>query len=305
MKHPAFGRNLTSLPGVLPLHTRRVTYLDTNALSDLSRWRDRAPHIEGIEQVSRELCSFASKRTIALGQWLFSEISYLEQGLGRDDFLADMQFINQLQHLEIFRASGEMMKLEVEAFIGRVEVNPAISNALPRPFDDAEWKRVWNEERTQLAKGKTEFGQWEAEAEQRTASHYPDRNDTAARLAKDWTADRHGIVSRMVVRAMRWLKVSLRLPRYESLWPRPEQVPTLWCNWAFRITRDILLHTLPNPRKRRASDFVDWCHYMTAAHADEVVTTDKWFSRIAAECPGPKPEFLTLEEWVERLGSER
>lgn len=63
MKRRLLTRALTALPRLRPLYRRPVTYLDTNALSDLSRWRERASHIDGIEQVRCELCSCASKRT--------------------------------------------------------------------------------------------------------------------------------------------------------------------------------------------------------------------------------------------------
>jgi hypothetical protein len=45
---PPLGRDLTSLPAVLPLQKRPVTYIDTNALSDISRLRDDAALIPGI-----------------------------------------------------------------------------------------------------------------------------------------------------------------------------------------------------------------------------------------------------------------
>lgn len=286
------------------MHERPVTYLDSNAVSDLARLRPQAAKIDGIEKVRAELCSDASKRTIALGQWLFSELSYIEQGKKRDDFLADMSFVNQLQHLRIFRASGEMMRLEVEAFQRGLVVNPAIAEALPRPIDDAGWEQIWSEERRLLTEGKNEFSAWEAEAEQRIARHYPDRKDTAMRLAADWKEDSTGIVSRLVLRAMRALTESLGLPSDENAWPKPEQLPTLWCNWSFRVTRDIMLNIAENPRKRQPGDFVDWCHFMTAAHADEFVTSDERFLEIAREAPGPKPEVRSLAEWVARLRAE-
>lgn len=305
MKHPAFGRNLTSLPGVLPLQRRSIAYLDTNTVSNLSRWQERVPQIEGVKQLRRDLCSFASRRTIALGQWLFSELSYIEQGKRRADFLADMHFVNQLQFIQIFRSSGEMMRLEVEAFMRRVEVNPAIANALPRPLDDEEWVRIWSEERTTLTESKAEFARWEAEAEARIALHYPDREEIARHLAEDWSRDGPGLISRMVLRAMCALKDSLGLPKAAAAWPRPDQLATLWCNWSFRVTRDMLMHMELKPPKRKPSDFVDWCHFMTAAHADEFVTSDEDLLRFARAAPGPKPEILSLEEWVARLGADR
>lgn len=42
----------------------------------------------------------------------------------------------------------------------------------------------------------------------------------------------------------------------------------------------------------------------TAAHADEFVTSDGDFLRFAQATPGPKPEFLSLEQWVQRLTLE-
>jgi hypothetical protein len=286
------------------MRERPVTYLDSNAVSDLARLRPQAAKIPGIAKVRAALCSEASRRTIALGQWLFSELSYIEQGNKRDDFLADMQFVNQLQHLQIFRASGEMMRLEVEAFSRSLKVNPVIGTALPRPLDDEEWKSVWREERRLLTESKSEFGSWEVEAEKRIALNYPDRKDMSARLAADWKVDSSGVVSTMVLRAMRALTDSLGLPRDETAWPKPEQLPTLWCNWSFRVTRDFMLAMAENPRKRQPGDFVDWCHFMTAAHADEFVTSDERFLEIAREAPGPKPEILSLEQWVARVRRE-
>jgi hypothetical protein len=136
MKHPAIGWNLTALSLPLPLSKRPVTYLDTNALSDISQLRDPAGQIPGIEQVRRDLCSFASRRTIAVGQWLFSELAFLEDHERRADFLADMAFVGQLQFLQILRPSGDMGRREVKAFLTGGELNPVISTSLHSTIKD-------------------------------------------------------------------------------------------------------------------------------------------------------------------------
>jgi hypothetical protein len=228
-------------------------------------------------------------------------MSLFEDGVRREDFLRDMAFVNELQFLRIFRSSGEMMRLEVEGFLRGLAPIPFISADLPMALDDPDWAQIWSEERRTLMDAKTEFQRWETAAEQRIDEWHPDRADRAQRLAADWNADKYGILVRWVRDQMRKQGAALGLPRDKRNWPHPERVPTLWCSWAYRITRDMLLQTSPRPPKRRAGDFVDWCHYQTAAHADEFVTSDARFLEIAAAAPGPKPEFLTLESWIQRL----
>jgi hypothetical protein len=107
------------------MRKRRVTYLDTNAVSDLSRWRERATHIEGVETVRRDLCSCAAERTIALGQWVFSEMAGVESGDRRTDFLSELAFIEEVQFLHVFRSSGDMMRREIASFFNRHSVAPS------------------------------------------------------------------------------------------------------------------------------------------------------------------------------------
>ena len=108
---------------------------------------------------------------------------------------------------------------------------------------------------------------------------------------------------------MRQHRKELSLPRDEALWPPPEKLLNLWYCWAYRITRDtnrevsMRSKTLKGSEKR-GSHAVDWCHFMTAAHADELVTSDDGFLEIARTAPGPKPEILSLKEWVARLRAE-
>jgi hypothetical protein len=301
MKRAAFGRNLTSLPGLLPMYKRPVTYLDTNAVSDLSRWEERAPHIDGIEQVRRDLCSFASKRTIALSQWLFSEMAGFENGRRREKFEADMTFVNDLQHLKVLRAAGEMMQHEVECFLTRRQVDPYINLARPISFNDPQLRAMWVDEREFVKDGKSILVQEEGEAKVRIDAAYPNVEKRVQRLTDDWRGDRRGILSEWVRGKMRRDRTFLGLPPDTTTWPEPEQVPTLWCHWAYRITRDILIEILPEPPGRKPSDFVDLGHYQSGAHVDEFVTRDADLLLFAKEAPGPKPEFLTLEEWVARL----
>lgn len=306
MKRANFGRNLAAISGAVLFPKLPTTYLDTNALSDLSRLRNPAGKIPGIEQVRRDLCSFAAKRTIAVGQWLFSEMAGFENGDGRADFLADMAFVSQLQFLQIFRSSADMRRREVVAFLQRGELNPVIATSLPSLHDDT---TLWAEERRQLAELKTEYLIWEDGATQRMEANYPDGEERAQRLAEDWNADRHGIVARWVRKQMGVQRDSLGLPPQQNLWPPPEKIPTFWCDWAYRVTRDLMRSMSPVIMKRRGSErrgshAVDWCHFMTAAHADEFVTSDQGFLEIALAAPGPKPEILSLEDWVLRLHGE-
>jgi hypothetical protein len=73
-----------------------------------------------------------------------------------------------------------------------------------------------------------------------------------------------------------------------------------------RITRDTTREISMRAKtlkgsERRGSHAVDWCHFMTVAHADEFVTADGDFRKILEAAPSAKPEILSLEEWVERL----
>jgi len=301
-----FGRNLTVLPGLLSLYRRPVTYLDTNTVSDLARWRDRRPDVDSIEQVVRNLCSFASKRTIALGQWLFSEMAGYEGGARRPNFLADMGFVEQLQFLQIFRPSGEMRRLEIEAFFRGVEVNPVIATWLPSTTTDPE---LWKQERQQLEDLKTAYLKWEKGAKHRIENWHPGRESRVQQLEPEWKADPCGIVSRWVRKQMRKERTELGLPRDEKRWPHPAKLPTLWCGWAYRITRDMNREISRRSKtlkgsERRGSHAVDWCHFMTAAHADEFVSSDDDFLEIIRAAPEPKPEILHLTEWVGRLRKE-
>jgi hypothetical protein len=306
VKHVAFGRNLTSLPGLLPLQTRRVTYLDTNAVSHLSRWQERAADITGIEEVRRDLCSSASKRTIALGQWFFSELAGFENGESRADFLADMAFVEQLQFLQIFRSSSDMRRLEVKAFLQGNKPNPVLVTWLPSTVDDP---ALWEAERRQLDELKVEYLAADIRGDERVEKWHPGRAARVKRLAPTWARNPHGIVRRWVRTQMRRHRVELGLPRDETHWPPPEKLLNLWCCWAYRVTRDTTREISMRSKtlkgsERRGSHAVDWCHYMTAAHADEFVTSDNGFLEIARAAPGPKPEILHLTEWVERLRNE-
>ena len=288
------------------MQKRRVTYLDTNAVSDLSRWRERATHIEGVEAVRRDLCSCAAKRTIALGQWVFSEMAGFESGDRRTNFLSDLAFVEEVQFLHVFRSSGDMMQREVVAFFNGDHVDPVISKVLPATIEDP---TLWAEERRQLAELKDEYLRWEDGAEQRIDEWHPDREDRARKLAAEWEQDAHGIVARWVKNQMRENRESLGLPAEEALWPAPERLPTLWCNWAYRITRDVRKDVSLHSKQRRGSErrgshAVDWCHFMTSAHAHEFVTSDDNFLEIAMAAPGPKPEILSLADWIARLRRE-
>lgn len=303
MKHPTY-RDFTALPMVLPMYRRPVTYLDTNAVSDLSRWQERVRHIRGIEAVQHDLTTFASKRTIAVSQWLFSEMAGFENGKRRDKFEVDMTFVNDIQHLKVLQPAGDMMRLEVESFLTRRPINPFIDIERPISFNDPKLRAMFAGEREFIKHGKSVFVDEEAGAMKRIDIAYPNLEERKRRLTEDWQADSHGTISRWVRERMAKDRDSYGLPRDPTTWPDPEQVPTLWAHWAYRITRDILIEILPKPPERKASDFGDLCHYQSGAHVTEFVTRDVDLLLFARAAPGPKPEFLTLERWVERLLDE-
>ena len=78
---------------------------------------------------------------------------------------------------------------------------------------------------------------------------------------------------------------------------------TLWCHWAYLIAHTMRIE-IERVKKDDEGDLVDLCHYQTGAYADEFVTADRRLRLIAAQCPGPKPEILSLKDWVARLRSE-
>jgi hypothetical protein len=304
MKRSKFGRRLTAIPRELLNPRLPIAYLDTNALSDLSRLRDGAAQIKDVERVRQDLCSFASRRIVAVGQLLFSEMAFMDTGERREDFEADMTFLKQLQFLKIVKPSGDVMRLEVECFLQGLEPIPFIDADVPFPIHEAEWKPVWSEERRTLREAKATFLDWERDADKRIEEWHPDRKDRATRLDADWRRDKRGILVRWVRGRMQKEWKSLGLPADQTRWPHPQSLPTLWCSWAYRITRNMIMQTSPHPRKQQAGDFVDWCHYQTAAHAAEFVTSDARFLEIATAAPGPKPEFMRLDEWIHRLSHE-
>lgn len=295
------AQHLSSLPWLMSLRPRRVSYLDTNAVSNLSRWQERASHIDGINKVRQDLCSFASRRTVAVGQWLFSELAFLEDHTRRrQDFIADMSFVNELQFLQLVRSSGEMIELEKASFENGLPPSPFTQIERPIDFDNPKWREVWAEERRLLRRDKDVFLGEDAAGSKRAHDAHPIKEERVQRLAADWAADREGIVRR-------WVRKQLKHPRHLTRYgrvPPPDLVRTLWCHWAFLITRTMLIELLED-RADDDGDFADLCHYQTGAYADEFVTSDKRFLKIAREAPGPKPEFLSLEEWVERLSLER
>jgi hypothetical protein len=284
---------------------KRTTYIETNTLSDLSRLRDHAARIPGIAEVRQGLLSSASKRTIVVSQHLLSEMAGYESGKRRHLFEADITFLNSLPNLKVFKGQGEMMGLEVSAFLREQTLEPFIDANFPIDYDDPEWKRLFEDERDWVENTAKRFwAEYEGEAKGRIDETYPDREERRAKLAADWPQDSHRTVERFVRDVMISTRAQLGLPDDETNWPDPPVLPTLWCSWAYLLTRAILVEILPKPPKQKASDVIDWLHYQSAAYADEFVTTDKWLLQIAREAPGPKPEFLSLEEWVARLRVE-
>jgi hypothetical protein len=226
-----------------------------------------------------------------------------ESGKGRAAFLADMAFVEQLQFLQVFRATGDMRRREVAGFFQGGRVDPVAATRLPLTIDDS---ALWEQERRQLEELRKTYLVDDEQAEARVEAWHPGRESRAKKLAAEWEADQRGIVSRWVRKRMLDRRDELGLPRDESRWPAPEQLPNLWCCWAFRITRDATREISMRSKalkgsERRGSHAVDWCHYMTAAHANEFVTSDEGFLETARAAPGPKPEILSLEEWVARL----
>jgi hypothetical protein len=276
---------------------RPVSYLDTNVVSNLSRWEERAPHIEGIEQVRRSICSYGSKRTIAVGQWLFSELAFLEDHQRRrHHFMADMSFVNEIQFLHLVRPSGEMIELEKAGFEQGRRPNPFIQIERPIDFDNPKWRDVWAEERRLMKRDKQVFLTEDAAGSKRAHDAHPDRGERVKNLEADWEGDREGTIRR-------WVSKQLKHPRHRQangIIPQPDRVRTLWCHWAYLITRTMLIELQDDPADDDG-DMADLCHYQTGAYAHEFVTSDKRFRQIAKEAPGPKPEILSLEEWVARL----
>jgi hypothetical protein len=302
----------------------KTTYLDSNTVSDLVLLRPRASQLDAIQDVRRDLCSASSPRTIVLGQWLFSELSFLENGDRRANFLAHMEFLQSLAFIQIVHPPGDMKRLEVEAFLRRDELDPVRATKLPSVNHDTE---LWAGEREHANEMKTEYLKWEDEADQRLARDEAAGVDAvppplrarkavltpaearAQALTEEWTADREGIVSSVARDQMRKQRESLGLPLDENLWPHPQVLPTFWCDWAYRVTRDLTRAMSPVLKKRKGSErkgshAIDWGHYMSAAHADEFVTSDEDFLEIIRAAPGPKPEILNLAEWVARLRAE-
>ncbi len=110
----------------------------------------------------------------------------------------------------------------------------------------------------------------------------------------EWEADPHAIVAHMVRRQMREVRASLGLPLDRALWPSPEQLPTLCCVWAYRVTRDMERERSLCGRRRFAAtngkEAIPWTHatFMTSAHANEFVHR-QGILEIRRGAPGPKP----------------
>jgi hypothetical protein len=274
-----------------------------NTLSDLSQLRDHAAHIAGIDEVRRELLSSGSKRTIVVSQHLLSETAGYENSVRRPFFEADMGFLNSIPNLMVVKGQGELMNLEVNAFLTRQTLAPFIDAHFPIDYDDPEWKRLFLGEREWVKSAKKDFIQFERESRTRIDRSYPNREERSRRLAEAWSADSHGTVERFVRHQMGLARTRLGLPDDEAAWPRPQQLPTFWCNWGYLVTRSILLE-LPDPPTRKPSDVIDWLHFQSAPHADEFVSSDRDLLRIALAVPGPTPEILSLEEWVARVRGE-
>jgi hypothetical protein len=290
-------RAAPSIHWLISSQRRPVAYLDTNVVSNLSRWQERAPHIEGLGQVRRSLCSYGSKRTIAVGQWLFSELAFLEDHQRRrHHFIADMSFVNEIQFLHLVRSSGEMIELEKTGFEKGLRPNPFMSIERPIDFDNPKWREVWAEERRLMQRDKQVFLVEDAAGSKRAHDAHPDKEERVQKLGANWAEDREGTVRR-------WVRKQLKHRRHRhghGAVPPPELIRTLWCHWAYLITRTMLIE-LREDRADDDGDLADLCHYQTGAYADELVTSDKRFRQIAKEAPGPKPEILSLEEWVARL----
>lgn len=282
-----------------------VTYVDTNVLSDVSRRRT------DLEDVRRNLCSFASKRIIAIGELVFAELSTIECGAGKHDFDTDRDFVNkQLQFRRLVKPPGELMRTEVEACLMGRAPDPFVDTHEPFIPCGPEAAQIWWEMRRAMEEDKERFLTWNRKAEGKVNDWEPDRVKRSRLLAADWDVDKHGIVARWIRGRMQHQRVLLGLPVDKRLWPRPDRLPTLWCYWAYLIARSKVRETSPNPLKLKDSDVADWGHYAAAAHCDEFVTSDgisrrsgdiKGFLQIAREAPSPKPEILSLDEWVRRM----
>lgn len=281
----------------LPASSLPWTYLDKNALSDLA-WRRSDLHA-----TRNLLCAPSTPRMIALGQWVFAEMSCVGS---RDQLDRELRFVNALFSPRILQSSGAMMQREITCFMIGARPNPFISAKLPIDFEDPEWEPVWVEEKRLLSEANAEFLRDEDERQLIIEKYYPNAIDRRRKLRADWNEDRSGTLERFVRDKMRTNRLELYLHHDESGWPRPQDVPTLWCHWAYRITRTIAREIGIDGRTyppRRSSDFADLCHFQSAAHVDEFVTSDEWFLALAAECPAPKPKFLMLDDWVQQLAA--
>lgn len=282
----------------------RTTYFEMNTLSNISQLRDDVGCIPGIDVVRRDLLSPRSKRTIVVSQHLLTEMAGYESSERRPFFEEDMAFLNQLALLKVFRAQGDLMSLEVQRAATGREFNPFIDAHFPIDYDDPEWKGLFEGERIWVKGAKKSWVQYERDAKARIDANHSDLDERKTQLTAAWQDDSHGLIHQFVHNVMISTREQLGLPDDDCTWPDPQVLRTLWCSWAYLLTRAVLIEILETPPKRNPSDVVDWLHYQSAAYADEFVTSDNDFLTIIREAPGPKPEILSLEEWVARLRAE-
>jgi hypothetical protein len=127
-------------------------------------------------------------------------------------------------------------------------------------------------------------------------AQWKDRRERSATI-REWYKGREKIViTDWCMTFLRRERTRLGLPRDESQWPDPRQLPTLWAREAARLARIFLKHR--DGRRVDGNDFVDWLHYQAAVHADVFVTSDKKLTAIAQECPPPKPNVVTFDAWA-------
>lgn len=79
----------------------------------------------------------------------------------------------------------------------------------------------------------------------------------------------------------------------------PLRLPTLWSLYAYFHTRIWIISR--DGRALDPNDCVDQDHYVAAANADLLVIRDTKFLEIAQHCPGPVPQAVAFDTWIEEL----
>jgi hypothetical protein len=277
--------------------SRPKVYLDKNAFSLL--WKCKRIPDRDLLRLRRRLCSrqYASRPNLVLSQWLLREMApRLEHHQVERQISLELDFLASVPSFLLLKAPLDVITSEVHGALTGGSADVFFDEGWEFPLDVVD---TWTSELQGLRADGSVFESHARQAVERIHGIFPDRGALAKRFTKELNDDPDLAVTNTALRTMRESWQRLGLPKDEALWPAPKALPSVWARAAFSTVFAQL--STRDQRKPKANDFLDWCHFIAAAHADDFVTNDSWTRRVAASCPPPKPGVVSFEEWAERV----